>query len=173
MPSLRWLLLAVSSCACLPGAAVAADPSPAAADMLSREELSVCARQVGSLRTQSEQALAHSARLEAERKRIDVEYADIVADRHAVDPDDSTTADDFSQRLAKHQDKVQVFNMDMVKLRDEIAAANQLKQQYDQNCAARNFQHSDLEKLPAEERAAMQRGTQGLQVPYVNPAAVR
>lgn len=146
-----------------------ASPAAPAADgpALSVEELARCAQQVRHLRGESVRLMSESERLEAQRVGIEERRRAVEADAAGRGRDDLAANLALSERRSRLNAEATTLNDGVARLREQIAALNGVKRDYEALCAQRPYRRADLEALPQADQAAMRAGLDDVQVPYV------
>ncbi|MGQ0619208.1 MAG: hypothetical protein ACT4QA_04685 [Panacagrimonas sp.] len=140
---------------------------------LTADALARCANQVKTLREESARLMQLNARHDQTRAMINHRSAALQAERDAMSPDDLAKGLDFNQRMIRHTFETATFNQTIAEFKREIIAIDALKTDYDRHCAQRPYRRADLDALPdAAAREAMRAGLSGVQVPYLDPAAL-
>lgn len=143
------------------------------ATRLTADALARCADQVKTLRQESARLMQLNASHDQTRNRINQRSATLQAERDAMNPDDLAKGLDFNQRMIAHTFETATFNQEIAQFKREIIAIDALKTDYDRNCAQRPYRRADLDALPDPvAREAMRAGLSGVQVPYLDPAAL-
>lgn len=163
----RWTLqLAAGALTMVAGTAMA-QTAPAPLDSAA---LNACATQVQNLRVESNRINQKNAELDVRRKAINERSAALKTERDNVPADNLERGLAVRASLQEHVSNTVKFNAEIEQIKREIVAVNLLKQNYDRDCANRSYRRNDLAALPEAQRAAMQAGLGGVQVPYLDPA---
>lgn len=136
---------------------------------LSKEALSKCASQVQSLRDESARLTQKNAEVDLRRSAINERSAALKTERDNLKPDDLQGGLALRQSLQQHSLDTLAFNADVEKLKSDIRAVNEVKKDYDGNCANRSYKRADLDALPEAAQSAMRNGLGGVQVPFIAP----
>lgn len=164
----RWTLqLAAGALAAVTAGTTAQAQTAAPLDSAA---LNLCATQVNNLRVESNRINQKNAELDVRRKAINERSASIKIERDNVPADNLERGLAVRASLQEHVSQTVKFNAEIEQIKRDIVAVNALKQQYDSGCANRPYRRKDLAALPEVQRAAMQAGLGGVQVPYLDPA---
>ncbi len=138
---------------------------------LTREALAQCAEHTLTLRRESDRLNRENAQMDRERESINQRGATLkqqLAATGSVDLESGLAL--HEQRRLQREDAV-AFNARIEQHKQHIVALNQIKRDYDTQCAERPFRRADLDTLTAAARDAMQRGLSDVQVPFLSTEA--
>lgn len=152
-------------------AALLAATMPAAAQPppLGAAALAQCADYALRLRSESPQLNAQNAQLDQRRAFINQRSAALRAESAQRDRSDLQQGLDLHTRQQAHRREAASFNAEIAQIRREIAAINEIKNRYDQDCSQRPYRRKDLEALTPAQQQAMRAGLDDIEVPYVTP----
>jgi hypothetical protein len=134
---------------------------------LSRAALAQCAGHALTLRTESERLNRENAQMDRERAAINQRGAALKQQQAVAGKVDLERGLALREQRRLQREEAMAFNARIEQHKQRIVALNQVKRDYDAQCAERPFRRADLESLSPAARDAMQRGLTDVQVPYL------
>ncbi|TJY63207.1 hypothetical protein E4T66_05755 [Sinimarinibacterium sp. CAU 1509] len=150
---------------------IALAQTPATTQALSRDALAQCAEHTLTLRSESDRLNRENAQMDRERESINQRGAALKQQLASVGKTDLDRGLALHEQRRQQREDAIAFNTRIEQHKQRIVALNQIKRDYDAQCAERPFRRADLETLTPAARDAMQRGLSDVQVPYLSADA--
>ncbi|NOT85171.1 MAG: hypothetical protein HOP02_10440 [Methylococcaceae bacterium] len=132
-----------------PGAPVGIKP-------MTIEELSGCATKVGNLKKDLAQYETTKAQFAKRKADLDQSKRKLISDRVTVNTHNKKQVVDFNSRQKQEGILIGQFNKDITVFNRNVSEQNLRNNEFNVSCAERSYRKSDLVKLPADLRLAIE-----------------
>lgn len=136
------------------------------------EELTTCAGKIDKLVKETAGLKTESNLLEKKKIEVDNENKALELQRGKVDKTNPKKVAEFNKLLLKQMEVVKASNEAVSAYTRKANDYNLRSNDYNANCVHRAYRQSDLEKLPADLRLAMEVRSETLDIPILEDAPV-
>lgn len=119
------------------------------------EEMSACAKKIAALKTEAMRLQADAEKIEKQKAGFEQKGAALNAERFYLDVKNNKKVAEFNKRIEEMKMAVNQLDNEIDKYNDSTTQQEARGNEFNQACASRPFQDSDIAKLPTELQEAL------------------